>query len=133
MVSVDAFEPQPATAPADKNYLFDALAARVQNDPAQWHLVLTVGQAGDATNDATVPWPDTREQVDTGLLSIARVTSEAEGNCRDINFDPLVLPAGIAGSDDPLLAARSAAYSISFTRRESEPKIPSAVQIPGAK
>jgi catalase len=46
---------------------------------------------------------------------------------RDINFDPLVLPNGIAGSDDPLLSARSAAYSESFTRRESEHKDPSAV------
>jgi len=32
-------------------------------------------------------------------------------------FDPLVLPAGIAPSDDPLLSARSAVHSQSFTRR----------------
>jgi len=32
-----------------------------------------------------------------------------------------------AASDDPLLSARSAAYSQSFTRREGEPKEPSAV------
>jgi catalase len=133
MVPVDAFEPQPASAPADKNYLFDALAARVQKAPARWHLILTVGQPGDPTNDATLPWPDGREQVDAGLLNVTRITSEAEGNCRDINFDPLVLPSGIAGSDDPLLAARSAAYSTSFNRREGEPKIPSAVQVPGGK
>ena len=129
MVPVDAFEPQPADAPADKNYLFDALAARVAKAPAQWHLMLTVGQSGDPTNDATLPWPEGREQVDAGLLNVTRIVSEAEGNCRDINFDPLVLPAGIAGSDDPLLAARSAAYSTSFNRREGEPKVPSAVQI----
>jgi len=52
-----------------------------------------------------------------------------------VNFDPLVLPAGIVGSDDPLLSARSAAYSQSFTRRAGEPKVPSAVQgtpVPGA-
>jgi catalase len=46
---------------------------------------------------------------------------------RAINFDPLVLPNGITGSDDPLLSARSAAYSQSFTRRIGEPKSPSAV------
>ena len=44
-----------------------------------------------------------------------------------INFDPLVLPYGMAPSDDPLLSARSAAYSQSFTRREGEHKEPSAV------
>ena len=55
--------------------------------------------------------------------------SEAAGNCRDVNFDPLILPAGIEPSDDPLLSARSAAYAVSFTRRAGETKTPSAVQI----
>jgi catalase len=40
-----------------------------------------------------------------------------------------VLPTGISGSDDPLLSARSAAYSVSFTRREGEPKAPSAITL----
>ena len=60
-------------------------------------------------------------------LLLARVESEDTSPARDINFDPLILPDGIAGSDDPLLSARSAAYSQSFTRREGEPKQPSAV------
>jgi catalase len=46
---------------------------------------------------------------------------------RHLFFDPLVLPNGIAPSDDPLLSSRSAAYSQSFTRRESEHKDPSAI------
>jgi catalase len=46
---------------------------------------------------------------------------------RDINFDPLVSPEGIAPYDDPLLSARSAVYSQSFTRRAGEKKLPSAV------
>ena len=45
----------------------------------------------------------------------------------DLNFDPLVLPAGIAPSDDPLLSARSAVYSRSFTRRAGESRQPSAI------
>jgi catalase len=95
--------------------------------------MLTLGQPGDPTNDATLPWPDGREQVDAGTLRVTRIMSEAEGNCRDINFDPLILPVGIVPSDDPILFARSAAYSISFTRREGEVKVPSAVQVPGGK
>jgi hypothetical protein len=43
-----------------------------------------------------------------------------DGPCRDINFDPLVLPAGMVASDDPLLAARSAVYPESFRRRVTE-------------
>jgi hypothetical protein len=65
-----------------------------------------------------------------GTLTIDHIESEAPGNCRDVNFDPLVLPFGIAPSDDPLLSARSAAYSQSFTRRAGEKKEPSAVQTP---
>jgi catalase len=130
MVAVDGFEPAPATAPsANENYLFDALAARVAHGPVQWHLVVTVGRPGDPTNDATVPWPADRTRVDVGTLTVAGLQTEAPGNCRDVNFDPLVLPSGIAPSDDPLLSARSAVYSSDFTKRVSEPKTPSPVQI----
>jgi catalase len=133
MVAVDIFAPEPSNSPADKNYLFDELIARVQKAPAQWHLILTVGQSGDPTNDATLPWPADRPQVDAGTLSVDRIVAEADSNCRDINFDPLALPAGIKPSDDPLLSARSAAYSVSFTRRAGEAKTPSAVQVPGGQ
>jgi catalase len=37
------------------------------------------------------------------------------------------LPEGIAPSDDPVLSARSAVYSRSFTRRAGEQKQPSAI------
>jgi catalase len=116
----------------DANYLFDDIIARVARGPLQWHLIVTIGQPGDATGDATVPWPADREHVDLGMLMIDHAESEAPGNCRDINFDPLVLPSGIEPSDDPLLSARSATYSESFRRREGEKKTPSAVQIPAA-
>ena len=113
----------------DKNYLFDDLIARVRRGPLQWHMVVTVGQPGDPTSDPTIPWPADRERVDVGTLMIDHVETEAPGNCRDINFDPLVLPSGIEPSDDPVLSARSATYSQSFTRREGEKKTPSAVQV----
>jgi catalase len=68
--------------------------------------------------------------LDVGMLTINRIEGEAPGNCRDVNFDPLVLPSGIEPSEDPLLSTRSAAYSESFTRRAGEKKEPSAVQTP---
>jgi catalase len=116
-----------APARADKNYLFDALIARILQQPLQWHLMMTIGQANDPTSDATIPWPDAREQVDVGTLTLNKVESEETSPARDINFDPLVLPEGIVPSDDPLLSARSAVYSQSFTRRAGEKKLPSAV------
>lgn len=127
-----ASEDPAQSAQADKNYLFDAVIARIEHGPLQWHLVITLGQPGDPTNDATLPWPADREQVDVGTLTIDHIEGEATGGCRDINFDPLVLPSGIKPSDDPLLSARSAAYSQSFTRRAGEMKAPSAVKTPDA-
>jgi catalase len=96
--------------------------ARIHSAPVQWRLILTVGQPGDPTDDATIPWPEDRV-----MLTLDEVEAETPGNCRDINFDPLVLPVGIAPSDDPLLSARSAVYSQSFTRRAGEKKEPSAI------
>ena len=115
------------TAQADKNYIFDELIASILQHPLQWRLIVTIGQPGDPTNDATVAWPDRREQVDVGTLTLDHVESEETSPARDINFDPLVLPSGMAPSDDPLLSARSAVYSQSFTRRAGEAKTPSAI------
>jgi catalase len=111
----------------NKNYLFDALIAAVQTHPLQWRLVLTIAGPGDQTSDATIPWPEDRKKIEAGILTIDKIESDDQSLARDINFDPLILPQGMAPSDDPLLSARSAVYSKSFTRREAEPKIPAAI------
>jgi catalase len=122
------FKAAGATPPSpDKNYLFDKLIARIHHQPLRWHLIVIVGKPGDPTNDATRAWPAGRERVDVGTLTLERVESDDTSPARDINFDPLVLPAGIAPSDDPLLSARSAVYSQSYTRRAGETKQPSAI------
>jgi len=129
MVPVQAFRPfnSAMSNKSNTNQLFDALIAEIHNGALQWHLIITVGQPGDPTADATLPWPSERQHIDAGTLTIDHIESEDTSPARDLNFDPLILPDGIAGSDDPLLSARSAAYSSSFTRREGEPKSPSAV------
>jgi catalase len=117
-------------AHADKNYLFDDLIAQLRQHPLKWHLLVTVGQPGDPTSDATLPWPMERRRIDAGTVTLDAASSEdVPGTCTDVNYDPLVLPAGIEASDDPLLSARSAAYARSFTLRAEEKarKAPSAV------
>jgi catalase len=112
-----------------KDYLFDDLIRALAQRPLKWQLVLTIGESGDPTNDATKPWPRSRRSIDAGTITITAVQTEEAGNARDINFDPTVLPDGITVSDDPLLAARSAVYARSFTRRAEEPKSPSEVNV----
>jgi catalase len=119
-----------APAPSrGKDYLFDDLIRVLAQRPVSWRLVLTVGKRDDPTNDATKPWPQSRRTIDAGTITITAVQTEAAGNARDINFDPLVLPDGITASDDPLLAARSAVYARSFTRRAEELKTASEVDV----
>jgi catalase len=108
------------------HYLFDDLLGRVARGPIKWRLVATIAMPGDPNKAAEV-WPSERRHVVMGELAISHVESEATGNCRDLNFDPLVLPPGISPSDDPIPFARSAVYSESFKRRSGEPKPPSAV------
>lgn len=134
-VAVPAHEDQPAE-PAladDRNGLFDALIDTVGRGPISWKLILTLAEPGDPTNDPTLPWPQNRATIDAGTITIDAVHTEAPGNARDINFDPLVLPDGLAASDDPVLHARSAVYARSFNRRAREPKSPSAVVVPGGE
>jgi catalase len=128
-VQPSAVESAETSAAGDKNYLFDDLIAQIAQHPQQWRLIVTIGQADDPTNDATLPWPAGRRQVDAGTVTIDRASSEDGGRCTDVNYDPLVLPSGIEPSDDPLLSARSAAYARSFTLRakEQHKKPPSAV------
>jgi catalase len=121
--------PPAPSSPPGKDYLFDDLIRAVAQRPLSWRLVITIGEPVDPTNDATKPWPQSRRSIEAGTITISAVQTEEAGNGRDINFDPLVLPDGITASDDPLLAARSAVYARSFTRRATEPKTPSEVNV----
>lgn len=130
-----AFVPEAPLAGLDKarladlptNYLFDEIVARIAKAPARWHMIVTVAAPGDPTNDATIAWPAGRRTIETGVLTIDRTRTEEQGPCRDITFDPTILPAGVALSDDPLLGARAGAYAASFRRRAAEGPEPSAM------
>jgi catalase len=104
----------------DADYLATDLTHRLSLAPLRWKLLLTLADASDPTNDATKEWPAARPTIDAGTLVLDRTEPQDSGPCRDINYDPLVLPAGIEASDDPLLPARSAAYADSYLRRTSE-------------
>ena len=114
------YAPMQEAQHGDPDFLERGLAAQLQRGPIRWHLIVTLAQAGDPTDDSTRLWPERRRQIDLGTLVIDTEHAQIDGPCRDISFDPLTLPDGIAASNDPLLAARSAAYTESHERRTSE-------------
>lgn len=102
------------------NYLETEIADRVRQAPQRWTMNLVVANPGDVTADPTKAWPAGRRTIEVGTLVVQKIEAEADGPCRDVNFDPTVLPPGIRVSDDPFPAARSAAYSRSYDLRTAE-------------
>jgi catalase len=125
-----AMVPQQAGSDAphsnDPDYLAEDLVQKLAQGPLHWHLMLTLAQPGDVIDDATKAWPTDRTTIDAGTLTLEREVAQSDGPCRDVNYDPLILPHGIQPSNDPLLAARSAAYSRSFNTRAREEAIGSS-------
>jgi catalase len=104
------------------DFLEQEIAERIKGGPLRWTLSVTVANPGDPTADPTQAWPEDRRTIEVGTLIAREIEAEADGPCRDINFDPTVLPSGIRTSDDPFPAARSAAYARSYDLRTSEAK-----------
>jgi catalase len=112
--------PPAELAKRDPDFLAEDITQRVGRSPQQWELVVTIANPGDPSADPTKPWPTDRRTVDAGTLLVQQIIPEADGPCRNINFDPAVLPPGITTSDDPFPAARSAAYRVSYDSRIAE-------------
>jgi catalase len=119
---------QPITVSPDElakrgpDFLEQEISQRVASAPQRWTMVVTVANPDDPTADPSKPWPANRRTIDVGTLTVQHVQAEPDGPCRDINFDPTVLPAGMRTSDDPFPAARSAAYAKSYDLRTAEAK-----------
>ena len=102
------------------DFLEQEITERVRGGPLRWTMVVTVADAGDPTADPSKAWPEDRHAVEVGTLVVQQIEAERDGPCRDINFDPTVLPTGMRTSDDPFPAARSSAYAKSYDRRTAE-------------
>ncbi len=103
------------------DYLMDDLPARLAKGPVTFHLKAQLAAPGDPTRDPTQAWPDDRTVVDLGVLTIDRVVADSAAAEKKLLFLPGRLTDGIEPSDDPLIAARDAAYAVSFGRRSASP------------
>ena len=103
---------------APPSFLEAALIERTKQGPVKWDMIVTIGVQGDTEDNPTVAWPEERQQVKVGTLTLTAASAQQKGvDCEPINFDPLVTADGIAPTDDPVLRFRSPAYAVSFAKR----------------
>ncbi|MDO8908417.1 MAG: catalase family peroxidase [Pseudohongiella sp.] len=102
------------------NFLFDDLRQRVAQGAVAFDFNLELAEPGDTIDNATVPLPEGREKVSMGTLKVTSVSEDAGGSCLTITFNPMIMPAGVVPSADPMLAARAAPYVVSLSRRLTE-------------
>lgn len=104
-------------AKLERGFLLPELDRRLADGPVSFTLVVQLGEAGDPTNDPSIAWPDQRTLLPAGEL---RVEGRAQDDRWDDQvYDPTRLAPGVELSDDPVLAFRPHAYSVSAERRMS--------------
>lgn len=112
-----------ATLPDDEaeaggpDRLREEMAARLEAGPVAFELVLILGADGDPTDDPTALWPEERERVTAGRLEVTAMAADPEADGGIVVFDPVNVVDGIELPDDPILDARTKAYSVSAARR----------------
>jgi catalase len=99
------------------NFLFEELAQRLARGSAQFRIFAQLANPDDPTHDASTVWPDDREHLELGTLSIERIRSDSDAAQRRLIFDPVRLIDGIELGDDLLPKDRSGVYSVSYSRR----------------
>lgn len=107
-------------AEADKqapNYLMDELPVRLGKGEVKYRILVQLANAGDNVDDPTAVWPDDRKLVELGVLTLKSTVADSQQAEKGIMYNPLVLPDGIAPSNDPILLARPGAYAVSYSRR----------------
>jgi catalase len=100
-----------------RDYLREELISRLASAAFGFELQLQIAAEGDDPSDPTTPWPDERSRVTAGRMTI---TDFVDRECESMIFDPGRVIDGIERSDDPILHARSPAYSVSFALRSEQ-------------
>ena len=93
----------------------------IQSLPEGFMLCVNFGSAelardGDPLTDPTALWGD-RDRVTLGRLELTGIATDRERDGDVLVFDPTRVPDGIRCPDDPILHARTHAYSESVRRR----------------
>ena len=106
-----------AAASKEPNYLMQEIAERVAKAPALFDWFAQIAQPEDDVEDPSTPWPEGRQLVKLGTLTIIGMAADQEGLNKSLLFLPNNIPDGIEAAD-PMIEVRGAAYPISFGERQ---------------
>jgi catalase len=102
-----------------ENFLYNELAERIAAGPVAFRLKAQLALEEDTVDDATAHWPEDRQMLDLGTITLTAPVADNASEQQHIIFDPIPRVDGIAPSDDPLLELRAAVYLLSGRRRRA--------------
>ncbi|MGB9147079.1 MAG: catalase family peroxidase [Acidobacteriaceae bacterium] len=102
-----------------ENYHYEEIAQRVARQPIRFRIVVQLADGSDTVDNATVHWPESREQAEFGTVELTEVMPDTLAEQQRIIFDPIPRVDGLSPSADPLLELRAAIYLLSGRRRRS--------------
>lgn len=110
------FLTQEQLATMGPDYLSSEIRERVRRGPTQFKLLLQVAEKADKIDDPSIAWPDSRKQIELGTITITKAVADSQAAEKNLLFMPGALVPGIEAAD-PMIAARSASYIVSLSRR----------------
>jgi catalase len=108
-----------AAAARSENFLFEEIDRRLSSGPLRFKVLVQMAAGDDNVADASTPWPDTREEVPFGTITLDARVDDQTPDRRRIIFDPLPRVEGIDSSGDPLTQVRADVYLLSGRRRRA--------------
>ncbi len=101
----------------DENYLQSEIRQRLGQEPVGFTWYAQVAEQGDAIEDPSIAWPESRKLVKLGVVTLTAVAPDQAGADKKTLYLPGNLPDGIEAAD-PMIQVRSDAYPLSYRHRQ---------------
>lgn len=99
------------------NYLQEEIVQRVRSGPVEFDWFAQLAEPGDKIEDPSIAWPEQRQLVKLGRITIAKPTDDQNAADKSTLFLPGQKHLGIEPAD-PMIDLRNKAYPISFSGRQ---------------
>jgi len=101
------------------NFLFEEIGPRLAQGAARLGVFVQMAADGDNVTDASVAWPDSRQEIPFGSITLTARVDDQEPERRKIIFDPVPRVEGIDPGGDPITEVRADIYLLSGRRRRA--------------